>query len=251
MVTPTPTLAQAHQGVFAWMAARAAGRTARLPWPELAWLGLDFQVGELEPVPVGPLQGGPSLGELKREGYLGVAVLSYLAEIGWRNPEEHVLQSKPEMLLSFRVEDLAPDPVAFDPARLDEVQAVFALELTPAELVDGTLASWRALLGADPTAAQRRDLEALALLYGPEVHLLPDFPRLAGFYARPPETPAAPVALHADPWDAPELEEALAGLSSAEQEAVATAVTGSPTTPGLAEVLALLGREKVLGRLRR
>lgn len=245
------TLAQAHQGVFAWMADRAAGRTARLPWPSLTWLGLDFQAGELEPVPVGPLVGGPSLEELRERGYLGAAVLAYLAEVGWRDPEEHALQSKPEMLLSFRVEDLSPDPVAFDPERLDEVQAVFALELTPGELVDGTLPAWRTLLGGEPTPAQRRDLEALALLYGGEVHLLPDFPRVAGFYATAPEGPGASVRLEVDAWDSLPLEEALAELSEEEREAVATAVTGSPETPGLAEVLAILGRETVLARLRR
>lgn len=232
------TLAQAHQGVFAWMAARSAGQVARLPWPGLAWLGLDFVPGPLEPVPVGPLVGGPSLDELRSRGYLGAAVLAYLAEVGWRDPSSHVLQSRPEMLLSFSVADLSPSATDFSQERLDEVQAVFALELTPGELVDGTLAEWRELLGGEPSPEQRRDLEALALLYGPEVHLLPDFPRLCAFYARDPGGDGCPV-------------DSLEDLSVEEQEAVSLAVTGSPSCPALAEVLAVLGPEKVMARLRR
>lgn len=232
------TLAEAHQGVFAWMAARSSGRVALLPWPSMAWLGLDFVPGPLEPVPVGQLVGGPSLEELRSRGYLGAAVLAYLAEVGWRDPSSHELQSKPEMLLSFSVADLSVSSTDFSQERLDEVQAVFALELTPGELVEGTLDAWRELLGGEPSVSQRRDLEALALLYGPEVHLLPDFPRLCAFYARDPGGVGCAV-------------DSLDDLSLEDQEAVSLAVTGSRSCPALAEVLAVLGPEKVMARLRR
>lgn len=251
------TLEQAHRAVFAWMAARAEGRPARLPWPELAWLGLDFEPGELEPAPVGPLVGpeGLTLEDLRRRGYLPAAVLAWLAEVGWRNPGDHALQSRPEMLLAYRPEELGPGPVAFDGERLDEVQAIFALELTPGELLEGTLPLWRDLLGGEPTPGQRQDLEGLALLYGAEVHLLPDFPRLAGFYAKAPEAPGLPALAERfralEPWDAETLQPALDALSHRDREAMSTCVTGVPESPGLAEVLALLGRERVVSRLAR
>lgn len=247
------TLAQAREAVLAWAAARRAGRPVRLPeaWHrDLEWLGLDVDGDGPPPkVPGGPLTGaeGWTLDRLRREGYVPEGVLSYLGELGW--PESHAWLTRPELILEYREEELSPDPVAFDGERLDEVNGQFLEELTPAELLERSLPFWPEL---QPTEEQRLDLEALALLYASEVRRLSDFPRLVGFYvddppARPlPELAAALATV--DPWDAALLEEALRDVE--DPEAVEIALTGATGAPDLAAVMALVGREATLRRLR-
>lgn len=281
--SPERDLAAAREAVFGWMAARKAGVPLLVEgdpaWREdLAWLGLDLDEGS-QPAPVlrvrdgdrlapegpvlrlAPLRGaeGWTLADFRRRGDLGETLLATLGRLGWPDAEARRHLCRIELLLQYRPEELDPTPVEFDLEDLEEVQLHFMEELTPAELVERSLPFWReqGLLAGDPDGDLRRDLEALALLYGPELQRLPDFPRAAAFRVQDPPPLAderlrgLATALEAvEPWDSDALFEALADTDPDTWELAERAVTGTAPTPGLPEVMALAGREATLRRLR-
>lgn len=218
-----------------------------------------------------PLRGAEHLhlDGLRRQGYLPEALLSYLGELGWRTPGGRQFLTRPELALHFTLEGLQPEPADWDPARLEEIQERFSAELTPAEWVERSLGFWQeeGLLEPPLEKRQRMELEALALLYADRMRHLTDFPRQVAFYVRDPQPDPAegsrvqacaprlagllPALEGLEEWDSLPLEDLVAGLDGPSLEALEIVVTGRTGTPGLAEVMALVGREAVLRRLRR
>lgn len=285
--SPERDLVAAREAVFGWMAAR----TGKVPlllkgedpvWrKELTWLGLDFDAGPApegpgevlrvrdadRPMPPGPVLRLPalrgaqewSLTRLQGQGDLGAAVLAFLASLGWSDRPGRAHLSRIELLRQFRPEELDPAPVCLDFADFDEIQRHFMEELTPAELVDLSFPFWReqGLLGEEPQGELRRNLEALALLFGFELTRLTEFPRRAAFLLREPpplgdpHLPTLALALEeVHPWDSEALMEAVGDLDPQTWEAAERALAGDSPTPGLPEILALVGRETALRRLK-
>ncbi len=285
--SPERDLVAAREVVFGWMAARTRGLPLLLAeedsaWrKDLTWLGLDFEAGQpptgpgellrvrdadrpSAPEPVlllPPLRGaqGWNLARVQRQGDLGPAVLAFLASLGWPDRSNRAHLSRIELLRQFRPDELDPSPVSLDFADFDEIQRHFMEELTPAEMVDLSFPFWveQGVLAEEPQGELRRNLEALALLYGFELTRLTEFPQKAAFLVREPPPlgdPHLPTLAQAleqvHPWDSDALMEAIGDLDPQTWEAAERALTGSSPTPGLAEILALLGRQTALRRLR-
>lgn len=205
---------------------------------------------------------GVSLAALREEGMIPEGVLSYLAELGWRDPRGERCLTRPELSLRYTPEGLLRDEVAFSRERLEEVHRIFLEELTPAELV---ARSRPFLPGRDLSHRQQMELEALALLYGEQARTLRHFSEMVRFYFQDPDLSAHREAFPAarrhlqdllprlealEQWDSLPLEELLGGLEEAARRALELALTGRSDTPGLPQVAALVGREAVLRRLR-
>lgn len=285
--SPERDLVAAREAVFAWMAAR----TGKIPFllagedsawrEELTWLGLDLDAGSAaegpgevlrvrdadRPMPSGPvlrlppLRGaqGWSLARLRERGDLGPAVLAFLGSLGWPDRLARAHLSRIELLRQYRPDELDPAPVPLDFGGFEEIQRHFMEELTPAELVDLSFPFWagQGLLAGEPQGELRRNLEALALLYGGELTRLTEFPQRAAFLVREPPglgdlhlLPLAQALEELEPWDSESLMEAVADLDPQTWEAAEQALTGSSPTPGLPEILALLGRQTAIRRFR-
>jgi glutamyl/glutaminyl-tRNA synthetase len=280
-------LVTAREAVFGWMAARTGKVPLLLKdedpvWrQELTWLGLDFDAGPAperpgevlrvrdadRPAPPGPLLRLPALREaqgwsltrLQGQGALGSAVLAFLASLGWPDRPNRSYLSRIELLRQFRPGELDPSPVCLDFAGFTEIQRHFMEELTPAELLDFSFPFWReqGVLDEEPQGELRRNLEGLALLFSFELTWLTEFPQRAAFLVREPPPLGDPrlstLALTLEkvrPWDSETLLEALGDLEPQTWEAAERALTGYSPTPGLPEILAMVGREVSLRRLK-
>lgn len=269
-------LVEARDALLVWLLAQREQRPFYLKADAeqrrlLAWLGIEGQATEDEPEEVGvtTLYGSPSrrhheqlpqvpfpeleqgdtpLAELKESGLVAEAVVSTLAESSWEPPRGGTLLTVTELLLYFSLDGLKEGPVKFDRAALGRAHEFFMEELTPRELLDRTL--------ADKQLSQKQieELEGLALLFGEEVADLKEFRHHLEFYFTPPE----PVAIRGaviealsglDRWKSETLTLALRLLGPADQQAISQVVVGR-SEPMLADVLALLGPDEVMHRLR-
>lgn len=213
-------------------------------------------------------------------GYLPAALRNYLARLGWSHGDDEIFSTE-QMIAWFSLEAIGRSPARFDFAKLESVNGHYIRAASDAELVrrlrdmlpesDKTrdlagridAAGWRRLEQAMPGLKERaRTLVELA-----------DNARYL-FTTRPLSLDAKAAALLTDDarrhlallagrlegvpaWSAPALEEAVrahVGETGVKLGAVAqplrAALTGRTTSPGVFDVLAVLGREESLGRIR-
>ncbi|MCB1418187.1 MAG: glutamate--tRNA ligase [Notoacmeibacter sp.] len=212
-------------------------------------------------------------------GYLPAALRNYLVRLGWSHGDDEVM-SLDDMISWFEIEDINKGAARFDfkklealngihmrnataedlfailmdtlphlpggPAmleKLDETRKVQLLAAMPGlkeraktlnELVDGAAFLFdQRPLSLDEKAASLLDEEARALL----ADILPDLSALADWSA---ETTDAVVRAYA------ERKELKLGKVA---QPLRAALTGRATSPGVFDVLAVLGREESLGRI--
>jgi glutamyl-tRNA synthetase len=222
--------------------------------------------------------GATSVMEYQRLGYLPEAMVNFLALLGWSPGTDQELFTRDELVRAFSLAGISSSNAVFNPEKLDWMNAQHIARMPAEEIArraQPLLAAeglWReAWAGAD----RRWFLRVIELLR-PRVHRLAEIPEAGRFFFGPVTSydPAAVSrhlsspgaaghlaavreALAAAPrFDAPALEAALRGLAEARGvkaavliHATRIAVTGRAASPGLFEVLELLGRETTLARL--
>ncbi|MFO7325112.1 MAG: glutamate--tRNA ligase [Pseudomonadota bacterium] len=214
--------------------------------------------------------GAVSVLEYRREGYLPDALLNYLVRLGWSHGDQEIF-TREEMIAAFDIAHVNKSAAAFNPDKLlwlnqqhimraPQATLVAALREQLAELgvadADGALCAG-VVEALRERAKTMKEMAASSLMFFREPvmdekavarHLTPEakavLSELAG-ELRAVQDWAAP-ALHA-------LLQAFAGKRSLGLGKVAqplrVAVTGGTVSPPIDVTLALLGREKVLGRL--
>jgi glutamyl-tRNA synthetase len=220
--------------------------------------------------------GATSVTEYQRQGYLPEAMVNFLALLGWSPGDDRELLSRDELIGSFSLEQISGGNAVFDTEKLDWMNGQYIVRMSPEDLaraVQPFLAEAGLRFPDDPVYVHR----VLELLR-PRAKRLTDFVELA----RPfffdtveyeqdaidkhlgvPELAAHITALAhtleaVSTFDEPHVEAAVRG-SAVERgikpgvliHATRVAVTGRTTSPGLFEVLALLGRDRTVGRLER
>jgi glutamyl-tRNA synthetase len=223
--------------------------------------------------------GATSVTEYRRQGYLPEAMVNFLALLGWSPGDDRELMSIAALTETFSLEGISGGNAVFNTEKLDWMNGQYIARLSSEELrrrVEPLLVG-AGLLG---TGARPADawLDRLFDLLRPRAKRLTDFmdlarPFLADTVEYEPEAVqkhlsapdlAAHVAALAEvlrtvtPFDEPHVEAAVRG-SAAERgikagaliHATRVAVTGRTASPGLFEVLVLLGRERTVRRLER
>jgi len=213
-------------------------------------------------------------------GYLPAALRNYLVRLGWSHGDQEIFSTE-EMMAAFNLPQIGRGPARFDLAKLenlnghyirqsDDAELLAALEALLPHIAEGdavlarlTPALHGKLLAAMPGLKERA--KTLVELVDGARFLLAERPIPIDDKAAILLTPAA-VALLGDllrhiesvkPWTIEVLEAAVrdfaerAGVKlGAVAQPLRAAVTGRTTSPGIFEVLAVLGREDTLGRLR-
>jgi glutamyl-tRNA synthetase len=222
--------------------------------------------------------GATSVMEYARQGYVPEAVTNFLALLGWSPGDDRELFTRDEIASIFTLEAISGGGAVFNPEKLDWFNQQHMLRLAPDEL-GRRLRPWlqSADLWDDAYLDERHAwFFAVLELLKPRAKRLGDFVDVGRFFfARTIDYDAAAVAkhLHADgmrdhlaaidaaltglrAFDAASLESALRataevrGVKAATLiHAVRVAVTGKTASPGLFEVLSLLGRDVVHERL--
>ena len=223
--------------------------------------------------------GATSVTEYRRQGYLPEAMVNFLALLGWSPGDDRELMSIAELTESFSLDGISGGNAVFNTEKLDWMNGQYLARLSSEELLRQVepLLVGAGLLGAGVRPADAW-LDRLIDLLRPRAKRLTDFVDLARpFLADTVEYEPEAVQKHlsapdlgqhvaalaeflrtVNPFDEPHVEAAVRG-SAAERgikagaliHATRVAVTGRTASPGLFEVLVLLGRERTVRRLER
>lgn len=226
--------------------------------------------------------GATWVGQFREEGYLPEALVNYLALLGWAYDDRHEIFSVEELIEKFTLDKVSKNPAIFDRQKLDWMNGVYIRQLSLDRLTQ--LAHERlagaGILPAQLDDAERMRLQAVVALLQVRVQSLADFVPMAGYFFQDEivyDEKAARKFLLPDyvPSLFARLKKILQGRSDEQlreehlaeeihrlQEAfglkpkdvmqpIRVAVTGNSFSPGLYDVLSLVGVRRVLARLER
>jgi glutamyl-tRNA synthetase len=222
--------------------------------------------------------GATSVGEYETQGYLPEAMVNFLALLGWSPGGDEELFSRDELIARFDLEGISGGNAVFNTEKLDWFNQQHIMRLAPVEILRRIqpelekLGWWRDVIDAGRVGW----VESVINLLKPRSKKLGDFiPQLRPFLsddlvfdeaavAKHLSDPAVPALRKAyagvirtlEPFNAATLETALRTLATAQGvkagvliHATRVAVTGQGNSPGLFEVLELIGRDRVVRRL--
>jgi glutamyl-tRNA synthetase len=216
--------------------------------------------------------GATSVVEYRERGYLADALVNYLARLGWSYGDQELFTRR-ELIEKFSLENVGTSPAIFNPEKLDWVNFQYLKETSAEDLarlaapfferagipLPGDHA-WlaRALATVRERAKTLHELVEAARFYiTDDVEMTPK----AAAQLRPDVAPALDDLVERldrlSTWEVGAIEAAFhdtiarhgIGLGKLAQP-VRAAVTGSTASPGIYEVLDVLGRERSLARLR-
>ncbi len=200
-------------------------------------------------------------------GYLPEAMRNYLLRLGWSHGD-HEFISTEEAIAWFDLGGIGRSPSRFDMAKLNNVNAHYLKEAD-----DDRLAG---LIGAEAAVGDdvRARLSAAMPILKPRAKTLVELSDAASFLIARPRSLTAKAAKILDPaarallvglaaaleasetWDEAALEAVVRAFAEAQgvklgavAQPLRAALTGSHASPGIFEVMALLGREESLARL--
>jgi len=222
--------------------------------------------------------GATSVMEYQRLGYLSEAMVNFLSLLGWSPGGDRELMTRDELIAAFALEGISGGNAVFNPEKLDWFNQQYIMRLPISELARRVEPWLRdAALWSDELASKPDWMNGLLELVRPRVKRLDQFAHeLRPFLAATLDYDQAAVAKHlskADiapaftalpdtlgalgPFESSTLETAFRTLAddhgikaAALIHATRVAVTGRSVSPGLFDVLSLLGRERVIARLR-
>jgi glutamyl-tRNA synthetase len=208
-----------------------------------------------------------SVADYKATGYLPEGMRNYLCLLGWGPADGIEVRPIEEIIEQFRLEDVNPSPAFFDLKKLEHVNAEWIRRLEPADFVERANAFVEddaerdALRVLAPLAQERLKVLGEAPAYFDWVDGPADDPQSwdkAMKLAKAPEILDAAIAAYDDaPWERDDLYERFLTLAatlevnkSKAQGPIRVAVTGRIVGLPLFELLAHLGRDETLARLR-
>ena len=224
--------------------------------------------------------GATSVMEYRRLGYLPEAMVNFLALLGWSPGDDRELLSREELIQAFGLEGISGGNAVFNAEKLDWMNGQY-IARAPLESLAASvepLLRDAGLWEGSPSPERRAWLMRLIDLLRPRVRRLTEFVEHARpFLVDTVEYEPEAVAKHLStaglrdhvlalanalrtiaPFDEPHVEATVRGTASERGlkaasliHAVRVAVTGRTSSPGLFEVLVLLGRERTLERLER
>jgi glutamyl-tRNA synthetase len=216
--------------------------------------------------------GATSVMSYRDLGILPQALVNYLVRLGWSHGDQEIF-SRAELVEFFTLEHVGRSAGIFNPEKLEWLNAHY-LKATPIAELTTIATPFLEALGL-PLPRDRALLEAAVATLQERAHTLVDLAQMARFYftdaidldphaATQHLTPAIVPVLDdltrqltaQTEWTAAGLEHVFRDLAARYgmklgklAQPVRVAVTGGTASPGLFEVLTILGRDKTLARL--
>lgn len=267
---------------------RGADHTSNTPKQILLYSALGTQAPAFGHVPLimGPdgkrlskRHGAMAVGEYRSDGYLPHAMVNFLALLGWSPGGDLELMDVPELVERFSLKGINKKSAIFDHQKLDWLNGQYLTRASAKQISDWVAPFVRELDIVDASLLEEREdwwMDVLELvkvrartLHDVAWQAAPFFagevdvePEAAAKHWTDPEGVGARLArlrerlTGADPWAEDALEQQLRGLA-AELDIGAgqlihplrVALTGRAVSPGIFEVMCLMGRELVLSRI--
>lgn len=228
--------------------------------------------------PLSKRHGSASIDDFRSAGYLPDALVNYLALLGWGTADDTIM-GREELIRRFSIEDAHPSPAMFDLKKLDWLNGEY-IRMTPDDELTRLVTPWyvkEGLVSQPPSADQRTKIVAATPLIRTRMRRLEEAPSLVrGLFVRPEADAAAVLkvmsqdhvpdqigrsitALSAmEVWDKQNLEAALRAVAEEMGLKPRTAfapfylaISGSAVSAPIFDLMALLGRQECLERLRR
>ena len=225
--------------------------------------------------------GATAVQEYRERGILPEALFNFLALLGWNPGDEREVMEKAELIEAFSLDRVQGKSAVFDTEKLEWLNGQH-LARRPAGVLVPLIVARLEAHGHGPTTWEGREpwLRALVDLLKVRARTLDKLAEMAGPYLKkgPVEPLPEAVAQHWSrepaavlerlarlrerlgdvPWDAPSLEQATRataaelGVGAGKLiHPLRVAVTGRMHSPGIFEVLVLIGRERSLARIDR
>ena len=218
--------------------------------------------------------GATSVMEYQRLGYLSDALVNFLALLGWSPGDDRELMTRQQLVDAFALEGISGGNAVFNQDKLDWFNQQYLLRL-PLDDLARRIEPWLRAAGRE-MPQDREWLGRVLQLVRTRVKKLDQFPHeMRPFLAEALEFDEAAVAKHlrrpeiapalaalartfesVDPFCSAPLETALRAFADAHGlkaaaliHATRVATTGRSVSPGLFDVLELLGRDRVISRL--
>ncbi len=207
-------------------------------------------------------------------GYLPEALRNYLLRLGWSHGDDEIIGTD-QAIAWFDLDGIGRAPARFDPDRLANLNAHYLRHTGPEPLVAMIVPRMQETLGHPVDRAGRERLARAMPSLTKRANTLTQLAEKATFYVT--ERPIALTAKAArllDPkgrealrelhgrlaaleaWDQEALEASLRDAAAAARvklgafaQPLRAALTGTTESPGIFEVMAILGRDQVLGRI--
>ena len=222
--------------------------------------------------------GATSVTEYERLGYLPDAMVNFLGLLGWSPGDDREVMSRDELIRAFTLEGISGGDAVFNPDKLDWFNTQYVAKLPPDELVARvkplfeTAGLWKEALDGE----NRPWLQRVLKLVQPRVRRLPDFvEQVRPFLGEPVEYDREAVRkylttadLHqhiealavglgnVQSWEEVSIERALRQVADERKikaavliHAARIATIGKAVSPGIFEVLALMGQRVTVTRL--
>ncbi len=212
-------------------------------------------------------------------GYLPAAMRNYLVRLGWSHGDQEIFSTE-EMIAAFDLPQIGRSPARFDFAKLESLNGHYLRQMSDADVVDAIehllphLANGAAL-AAKFTPQLKAQLQAampglkeraknLVELIDSARFLYADRPIAIDDKAKALLNPEACAILaelmtdlsSVDPWTAEATENTVRAFAERKEiklgvvaQPLRAALTGRPTSPGIFEVLQVLGKQESLARL--
>jgi nondiscriminating glutamyl-tRNA synthetase len=223
--------------------------------------------------------GATSVMEYERQGYFSSAMVNFLALLGWAPGDDRELMSKADLIEAFSLNGISSGNAVFNTEKLNWMNGQYIGRMSMDELSAAVYPRLDEVgLASSPLVADPGTFERLLELLRPRVKRVTDFveqaepiltddvtyqPDAVEKHLSSPDLASHIAALFdalgdVEPFDEARIEACVrdtantlgvkAGLLI---HATRVAVTGRTSSPGLFEVLALLGRVRTLARLDR
>lgn len=263
------------------LVARGDDHMINTPVQLLIYQALDAKVPELAHLPMildergkkmSKREGAGSVEAYRERGFVPDGVLNYLARLGWSHGDQELF-SRDELIAAFDWKNVGREGARYDEKKFLHVQAHHLRAMPGEALAEGAL-PFVAQRGLDIDASDPRLLPAVESVRQ-RAQTLDEVASMIDYYFRePPEVDekaakkflVAPVKPNlesframiaaTDPFDAPTLEANTNAWMEANEltfkqyaQAVRVALSGRTATPGLFEVMVVLGKERTLARL--
>jgi glutamyl-tRNA synthetase len=223
--------------------------------------------------------GAASVMEYRRMGFLPGALVNFLALLGWNPGDDREKMSLDELIEAFSIDQISKKSGVFDMQKLEWLNGLYLAETSSDTLLElaGPLLIDAGLVDKSEIVSRRQYILDVIELIKSRCRLVNDIPNAIVYFFRAPEIyDEAGVKKHFKDENAAVFLEELAarfdalgeltvqgaeestrvlaeeqGISAAALiHPVRLAVTGLTKGPGLFELLALLGKEEVIGRMR-